>query len=123
PRLPWKDLHRWTGKDFEFAIDSFYSKSIDQPDALQIPAENARFILEGDTSDMTIELRPRIYDLLRERHIYFLQNPRFHRSSSDYLADRAEVKELTAMDLSDFLKRKELSHHPFYKIVAAWHDW
>lgn len=123
PVLPWTELHRWTSLHFESAIDSFYTMSVRQPDALQESSVQAKSILEGDTADLIPELRPRIVDLLTERYVYFLQNPRFHRSAVDFVAGKEEAGELTAMDLDDFLKRKEWSDHRFYRIIAALDTW
>src|SRR5690625_6863492 len=72
---------------------------------------------------MVYELRPFVYDLLQDRYVHYLKNPRLHRSTTDYVADQETVGELLSQDLENFLSRKNLADDPFYRVMNAWHNW
>ncbi len=120
--LSWDDVNRWAAPQIEHAIDSLYHKSVKPESLKEISSEKVKPLLDHKNKEIHFELRPRLYDLLQERLLTYLQNNRlnWHAQLSQY--DESMVDQLTKEDLSDYLKAPQKDTR-LYLIIKAYNQW
>ncbi len=120
--LSWTDIERWSSSQIEKTIDSLYHSSVKAGQLKEISSENIKVMLDKESTDIHYELRPRIYDLLQERLVQYLQNKRLYWSLQNDQPDQEEVDLLTSRDLSGYLNTHKKDTR-LYTIVQAYDQW
>lgn len=120
--LSWEDIHRWSASQIEKTIDSLYHSSVQPAMLADIPAVKTASLMNNGKQEVAWEYRPRLYDLMQDRLISFLQNNRFHWEPQIEAVDPMVADLLTRMDLSDYLKTttSETKHQAIFQAFDEW---
>src|SRR5690606_14086872 len=120
--LPWSNVNRWSASQIEKTIDSLYTKSVQPEELKDISSNKLVSVMNQNDTEIGWELRPRLYDLLQERLLNFLQNNRLHWHPSLQNPDQILADLLLQEDLSGYLKRQDPTHRA-YSIFQAYDQW
>lgn len=120
--LSWEDIHRWSAGQIEKTIDSLYHSSVQPAMLADIPAVKTASLMNNGKQEVAWEYRPRLYDLMQDRLISFLQNNRFHWEPQTEAVDPTMADLLTRVDLSDYLKTttSETKHQAIFQAFDQW---
>ena len=120
--LSWSDIERWSSSQIERTIDSLYYTSVKAGQLKEISSENIKALPDEELRYIHYELRPRIYDLLQDRLVQYLQNKRLNWSLQNEQPDQHEVDLLMSRDLSGYLNTHNKTGR-LYVIIQAYDQW